>query len=124
MQLALPASCRRAGSKKCASKMLTVIRSQRCWRARALLVKIKRDLENQVRGLFKNLGLVIGRAKFNVFAVRAEELIENRPELVASVRPLLEARKAIERQVSDLDRKVLRLARHDAEVRRFMTAPG
>ena len=24
----------------------------------------------------------------------------------------------------DLDRKVLRLARHDAEVRRFMTAPG
>jgi transposase len=92
--------------------------------SRALLVKIKRDLENQVRGLFKNLGLVIGRATFNVFAVRAEELIENRPELVAAVRPLLEARKAIERQVSDLDRKVLRLARHDAEVRRFMTAPG
>jgi transposase len=66
--------------------------------SRALLVKmIKRDLENQVRGLFKNLGLVIGRAKFNVFAVRAEELIENRPELVAAVGPLLEARKAIER---------------------------
>jgi len=44
--------------------------------SRALLVKIKRDLENQVRGLLKNLGLVIGRAKFNVFAVRAEGLIE------------------------------------------------
>jgi len=52
--------------------------------SRALLVKIKRDLENQVRGLLKNLGLVIGRAKFNVFAVRAEGLIENRPELVAA----------------------------------------
>jgi transposase len=77
-----------------------------------------------VKILFKNLGLVIGRAKFNVFAVRAEELIENRPELVAAVRPLLEARTAIERQVSDLDRKVLRLARHDAEGRRFMTASG
>jgi len=25
-----------------------------------LLVKIKRDLENQIRGLLKNLGLVIG----------------------------------------------------------------
>src|SRR5262249_59742958 len=47
--------------------------------SRALLVKIKRDLENQVRGLFKNLGLVIGRAKFNVFSVLAEELIANRP---------------------------------------------
>jgi transposase len=92
--------------------------------SRALLVKIKRDLENQIRGLLKNLGLVIGRAKFNVFAVRAEELIENRPELVAAVRPLLEARKAIERQVGDLDRKVHKLARHDVQVRRFMTAPG
>src|SRR6476620_2287934 len=50
--------------------------------SRALLVKIKRDLENQIRGLLKNVGLVIGRAKFNVFAVRAEELIEDRPELM------------------------------------------
>ena len=40
--------------------------------SRALLVKIKRDLENQIRGLLKNFGLVIGRAKFDVFAVRAE----------------------------------------------------
>ena len=39
--------------------------------SRVLLVKIKGDLENHVRGLLKNLGLVIGRAKFNVFAVRA-----------------------------------------------------
>ena len=92
--------------------------------SRALLVKIKRDLENHVRGLLKNLGLVIGRAKFNVFAVRAVGLIENRPELVAAVRPLLEARKAIEQQVDDLDRKVHKLARHDVQVRRFMTVPG
>jgi transposase len=92
--------------------------------SRALLVKIKRDLENQVRGLLKNLGLVIGRAKFDVFAVRAETLIEDRPELVAAVRPLLEARRAIELQVDDLDRKVHKLARHDVQVRRFMTVPG
>ena len=31
--------------------------------SRALLVKIRRDIENQIRGLLKNLGLVIGRAK-------------------------------------------------------------
>src|SRR3981081_2702686 len=30
--------------------------------SRALLVKIKRDLENQIRGPLKNFGLVIGRA--------------------------------------------------------------
>jgi transposase len=67
---------------------------------------------------------VIGRAKFDVFAVRAEELIEGRPELIAAIRPLLEARNAVEQQVSDLDRKVMKLVRRDAQVRRFMTVPG
>jgi transposase len=92
--------------------------------SRALLVKIKRDLENQIRGLLKNLGRIIGRAKFNGFAARAAELIEDRPELVAIVAPLLRAREAIEKQIDDLDRKVLKLARHDAQIRRFMTVPG
>ena len=53
--------------------------------SRALLVKIKRDLENQIRGLLKNFGLVIGRAKFNVFTVRTEELIEVRLVLTGIV---------------------------------------
>jgi transposase IS116/IS110/IS902 family protein len=60
----------------------------------------------------------------HVFAVRAEELIEDRPELIAVVGPLLKARKAIEQQTDDLDRKVLKLAVHNAQVRRFMTVPG
>src|ERR1700756_4697601 len=81
--------------------------------SRALLVKIKRDLENQIRGLLKNLGLVVGRAKMNVFAVRAAELTEHRPELPAAVAPLLNARAAIEEEIADLDRKVLRLARNN-----------
>ena len=67
---------------------------------------------------------MIGRAKFNVFTVRTEELIEDRPELIAVVGPLLKARKAIEQQTDDLDRKVLKLARYDAQVRSFMTVPG
>jgi transposase len=57
-------------------------------------------------------------------SVRAEELIEDRPELIAVVGPLLKARQAIEQQIDDLDRKVLKLARYDAQVRRFMTVPG
>src|SRR6202162_628280 len=70
--------------------------------SRALLVKIKRDVENQVRGLLKNLGLVIGRAKMNVFAVAAGEVLQNRPELIAAVRALLKARQALEQQVEHL----------------------
>jgi transposase len=73
---------------------------------------------NQIRGLLKNLGLVIGRARMNVFAVRAAELIE------AAVEPRLKAREVIEQQIVDFDRKVMRLARDDAQVRRFMTTLG
>jgi transposase len=92
--------------------------------SRALLVKIKRDIENQIRGLLKNLGLVIGRAKMMVFCARTEELIQDRPEIAIAVRPLLEARRTIEQQIAGLDRKVMKLARSDSQVRTFMTAPG
>ena len=124
MPLASHASCSVDGTRRFASKASTVTRSKLFSSAAPLLVKIKRDLENQIRGLLKNLGLVIGRAKMNVFAVRAAELIEDRPELAAAVEPLLKAREAIEQQIADFDRKVMRLARNDAQVRRFMTAPG
>ena len=46
--------------------------------SRALPVKIKGDLENRVRGFFQNLGLIIGRAELNLFAVRVEELEPSR----------------------------------------------
>ena len=60
----------------------------------------------------------------NVFAARAAELIQDRPELTAAIIPLLKTREVIERQIADLDRKVLRLARNNTQVRRFMTVPG
>jgi transposase len=90
--------------------------------SRALLVKIKRDIENQIRGLLKNFGLVIGRAKQNTFTLRAKDLLDGRPELTAAVQPLLQAREAVGRQIVELDGKVRRLARTSAPVRRLMTA--
>lgn len=60
----------------------------------------------------------------NVFTVRATQLPEDRSELFVAIDPLLKARAAVEQQIADLDRKVLRLARNNAHVRRFMTAPG
>ena len=92
--------------------------------SRALLVELKRDLENQIRGLLKNFGLVIGRSKMNTFTTRATELIDGRPELAAAIEPLLKARDALAGQIDGLDRNVLRLARSEPQVRRFMTVPG
>ena len=56
---------------------------------------------------------------------RASRGVDRGPSwLIAAIRPLLDARNAVGQQVSELDRKVMKLARHDAQVRRFMTVPG
>jgi len=92
--------------------------------SRAQLVKIKRDLENQIRGLLKNLGLVIGKAGGHVFHRRVEELVEEHRLLQEAVRPLLAVREAARREIAVLHRKLLALARDNDESRRLMTVPG
>jgi len=92
--------------------------------SRALLVQMKRDLENQIRGFLKNFGLVIGRAKMNTFTAKTVELIDGQPLLAAAIEPLLKAREALARQIAGFDTKLLRLARSEPQARRFMTVPG
>ncbi len=86
--------------------------------SRAQLVKIKRDLENQIRGLLKNLGLVIGKAGGTVFRRRVEELLGRHGLLWEAVRPLLEVREKVRREIAALYRKLLDLARNDVDSRR------
>jgi len=92
--------------------------------SRAQLVKIKLDLENQIRGLLKNLGLRIGKAGGTVFSHRVEELVADQPLLQQAVRPLLTVRASVRREIAELHRKVLALAREDEDIRRSMTVPG
>ena len=92
--------------------------------SRAQLVKIKRDIENQIRGLLKNLGLRIGKAGVKVFHRRAEELVGEHRLLQEAVRPLLGVREIVRREIASLTRKLLALARDNDESRRLMTVPG
>ena len=92
--------------------------------SRAQLVKIKRDLENEIRGLLKNLGLVIGKAGGNVFRRRVEDLAGEQLLLQEAIRPLLAVREIVRREIADLYRKLLTLARTEEESRRLMTVPG
>ena len=92
--------------------------------SRAQLVKIKRDLENEIRGLLKNLGLVIGKAGGNVFRRRVEDLVGEQLLLQEAIRPLLAVREIVRREIADLYRKLLTLARTEEESRRLMTVPG
>ena len=92
--------------------------------SRAQLIKIKTDLENQIRGLLKNLGLVVGKGRGNVFRHRVEELLSRDGLLWEAVRPLLEIREKVGREVADLSKKLLAMARDNVAVRRSMTVPG
>jgi transposase len=92
--------------------------------SRAQLVKIKCDLENQIRGLLKNLGLFIGKAGGKVFHRRAEELMGEHRLLPEAVRPLLGVRETVRREIASLTRRLLALARDNDESRRLMTVPG
>ena len=92
--------------------------------SRAQLVKIKCDLENQIRGLLKNLGLVIGKAGGNVFRRRVEGLLGRHGLLWEAARPLLAVREIVRREIAALHRKLLALARDNDVSRRLMTVPG
>ncbi len=92
--------------------------------SRAQLVKTKRDLENQIRGLLKNLGLRIGRAGGNVFHRRVEELVGEHRLLQEAVHPLLVVREIVSREIAGLSRKLLAMARTNEASRRLMTVPG
>nr|WP_320144145.1 IS110 family transposase [uncultured Cohaesibacter sp.] len=92
--------------------------------ARSLLVQMRRDIENQIRGLFKSFGLVIGRANGGVFLKRAQDVVRQAPELADIVSPLLTAREDIDQQRLCLENKIKRLARSNEQSRAFMTVPG
>ncbi len=92
--------------------------------ARALLVSMRRDLENQIRGLFKTFGLVIGRANGGVFLKRAQFVCSEAPELEAIAAPLLAARAAIDHERLALEHQIKRLAQGNKQARAFMTVPG
>ena len=93
-------------------------------KSRAELVKVKCDLEHQIRGLLKNHGLVIGKAGDNAFHRRVEELLGRHGLLWEVVRLLLKVREKAGREIAALYRNLLGLARTDEVSRRFMTVPG
>ena len=92
--------------------------------SRALLVKIKRRSREPDPRAPQEPRARYWPSKDECICRPCWEMTEDRPELAAAVVPLLSARAAIEQQIADLDRKVMRLARNNAQARRFMTAPG
>lgn len=92
--------------------------------ARSRLVSIRRDIENQVRSMIKEYGLLFRRAIGRQFRNQVIELMAEGHQLHAVIDPLLSIHEQVCREQTKFDEEVRRLARSDATTRRLMTVPG
>ena len=93
--------------------------------ARDQLVKVKRSLGNQVRGLLRPFGVKFpSRVGGKLFAEAAFQATHQDPLMSASVAVLLEALASIKSQIARLDDELDRLARRNEVAWRLMSVPG
>src|SRR5437764_8556962 len=92
--------------------------------ARSNLVDLRRDLENQMRGLLKSLGLIIGKSGVRVLPNRIAALLRDAPHLRSLIDPLMTAHSTLAEQIATYDLQVRELARTDQTIGRLMTVPG
>jgi transposase len=92
--------------------------------SRALLVRQRCELENQIRGLMKNFGLRVQRTKGKAFEQSVRSLAARSAILKEVVPPLLTAWSALRLQIAVLSRRAHDRAKSSAVCRRLMTMPG
>lgn len=92
--------------------------------ARSRLVGIRRDLENQVRSMLKEYGLLFGRAIGSLFRRHVLELTGDAHPLRPVINPLLAIHEHVCAEQRKIDDEVRRLAKADDTTRRLMTVPG
>ena len=81
-------------------------------------------IENDLRATLRNFGLKVGVVGTVKFEARIKELVENLPDLVVLVEPLLIVRRTLREQIGILHRRLLAVVRDDDVCRRLMTVPG
>lgn len=92
--------------------------------ARAQLVRMRVDLANQIRGLLKPFGVIVGPGGGQGFAARVRDRAAGVPALKPVVEAVLTAWQGVSEQIAVLDRQVLAATRADSAVRHLMTVPG
>jgi transposase len=106
--------------KSMESHLIRVLLSSR----KAVLKKCV-DLENEIRGLVRLLGIRLpGTLKHGAFDTHAREVIEAHTMIAQSLIPLLDARLVLYKTYLKLDSQARALAREDSICQRLMTAPG
>ena len=99
-------------------KLRMLLTDRKLLQAKAIAV------ENDLRATLRNFGLKVGIVGAVKFEARVKELVDNFPDLLALVEPLLVVRRVLREQMSILHRRVLVAVRNDEVCRRLMTVPG
>jgi transposase len=81
-------------------------------------------IENDLRATLRNFGLKVGMVGTAKFETRIRALVENLPDLVVLVEPLLIVRRVLREQINILHSRLLAIVRDDDVCRRLMTVPG
>jgi transposase len=92
-------------------------------KARAHLVRQRRDTQNTIRGLLGSLGLRFAKGSGKLSA-RVRAALEVRPELKVMIAPLLSSVAALDCEIERLDKAVMARAKSDPACRLLMSAPG
>lgn len=92
-------------------------------KARAHLVRQRRDTENAIRGLLASLGLRFPKGAGKL-AGRVHAVLKDHPALSPAIEPLLSSVAALKGEIARLDKAVIARAKGDPACRLLMTAPG
>ncbi len=100
----------------------------RSWRAlltaRRLVLNKRRDVENGIRALLREVGLKVGTPSRKAFPGRVRELAADDPVLSSLAKSLLDVVEVMTREVERLTRRVLDEVKAEPTCRRLMTVPG
>jgi len=100
----------------------------RSWRAlltaRRLVLNKRRDVENGIRALLREVGLKVGTPSRKVFPGRVRELAADDPVLASLAESLLGVVEVMTREVERLTKRVLDEVKAEPTYRRLMTVPG
>jgi transposase len=97
-------------------KALLIVRHQ--------LVNMRVRIDNQLRGILKTFGLVIGKCGCGQIGQRALEMSKGHPAIDCMVTSMVAVRDSLLKQIAVCDRAIRRLAKTDDTARRLMTVPG
>ena len=117
-EIARTGFCRAVAIKSEAAQEARILLKARCH-----LVRQRRDTENAVRGLLGSLGIRFPKGAGKL-AGRVRTALEDRPELRATIEPLLSCVEALKREIERLDQAVMARAKAAPACQVLMSVPG